>query len=415
MLRRRPLLGAVACCVLALALRDAASAVWLLAQLMHSIIPFRTTTAERLEAWAWRQWEEGGASSTMPIQVPEVSAAAVWADLERPFIVRGLLDGAAALENRSWLRTPPVGELLVPYYSDASGGALRPDAIGTVARVVAAIEAGGPQKLGTELVFRRHPELLTELGLTAPLARLWKEFTAARHAPVPYLPPAACEDPCLSVHTHGSRRASSADRPSSRGGSARPSRCRSSWARARATARRMCAPTSTQSPSAGPSTRPPTTRRHPQHVQHTLVRPCVPCAPLHPLPSPLPRSTGSATLQLGGRKKWTLIPGDQSYRLRPSLAPDGRAFFCTRRAHGAAGVATLAAAGATHYEVEQRPGDVLWVPTWTWHRVDYLPNVTALSVSLFHVRAEQLAAAQPLLTAAMVPALLKELVGWKTQ
>ena len=60
-------------------------------------------------------------------------------------------------------------------------------------------------------------------------------------------------------------------------------------------------------------------------------------------------------------------------------------------------------------------GDVLWVPTWTWHRVDYLPNVTALSVSLFHVRAEQLAAAQPLLTAAMVPALLKELVGWKTQ
>ena len=101
---------------------------------------------------------------------------------------------------------------------------------------------------------------------------------------------------------------------------------------------------------------------------------------------------GSATLQLGGRKKWTLIPGGQSYRLRPSLAPDGRAFFCTRRAHGAAGVATLAAAGATHYQVEQRPGDVLWVPTWTWHRVDYLPNVTALSVSLFHVRAEQLAA-----------------------
>ena len=145
------------------------------------------------------------------------------------------------------------------------------------------------------------------------------------------------------------------------------------------------------------------------------MRPCVPCAPLHPLPSPLPRSTGSATLQLGGRKKWTLIPGDQSYRLRPSLAPDGRAVFGTRRAHGAAGVATLAAAGATHYEVEQRPGDVLWVPTWTWHRVDYLPNVTALSVSLFHVRAEQLAAAQPLLTAAMVPALLKELVGWKTQ
>ena len=172
MLLHRPLLCAAACCVLALALRDAASAAWLLAQLMHSLVPVRTTTAEWLEGWAWQQWEEGGAPSTAPIPVLEVSAAAASADLERPFIVRGLLDGAAALHNRSWLRTPPVGELLVPYYSDASGGALRPDAVGTVAHVVAAIEAGGPQKLGTELVFRRHPELLTELGLTAPLARL---------------------------------------------------------------------------------------------------------------------------------------------------------------------------------------------------------------------------------------------------
>ena len=145
------------------------------------------------------------------------------------------------------------------------------------------------------------------------------------------------------------------------------------------------------------------------------MRPCVPCAPLHPLPSPLVRSTGSATLQLGGRKKWTLIPGDQSYRLRPSLAPDGRAFFCTRRAHGAAGVATLAAAGATHYEVEQRPGDVLWVPTWTWHRVDYLPGETALSASIFHFRLEQFLWSDPLSSLLILPNILKELVGWKTQ
>ena len=152
----------------------------------------------------------------------------------------------------------------------------------------------------------------------------------------------------------------------------------------------------------GRSVHPPST--HPPHPP-IIVIVCPPSA----------SSIGSATLQLAGRKRWTLVPGDQSYLLRPSLAPDGRAFFCPRRAHGAGGVAALAAAGTTHYEVEQRPGDVLWVPTWTWHRVDYLPNVTALSVSLFHLRAEQLAAAQPLLTAAMVPALFKELVGWKTQ
>lgn len=31
-------------------------------------------------------------------------------------------------------------------------------------------------------------------------------------------------------------------------------------------------------------------------------------------------------------------------------------------------------------------GDALFLPTWTWHRVDYIPRVTALSISFFHVR-----------------------------
>ena len=35
------------------------------------------------------------------------------------------------------------------------------------------------------------------------------------------------------------------------------------------------------------------------------------------------------------------------------------------------------------------PGDAVWVPTWTWHRVDYIDGVTALSASLFHPRHEQ--------------------------
>ena len=55
------------------------------------------------------------------------------------------------------------------------------------------------------------------------------------------------------------------------------------------------------------------------------------------------------------------------------------------------------------------------VPTWTWHRVDCLPNITALSASLFHVRAAPLLTAAPLFTALVVPNMLKELVGWKTQ
>ena len=151
------------------------------------------------------------------------------------------------------------------------------------------------------------------------------------------------------------------------------------------------------------------------------------------------------------------------------------------------------AAHATRYEVETIAGDVLWVPTWTWHRVDYLPvraqpnpspepnpspnpdpgphakstacrarcahhaarsanarhilaccmlarlrihrlsptipsraaltsarrcraqGVAAVSASLFHVRVEQIVSENPLFAALLIPNLMKELVGWKTQ
>ena len=58
--------------------------------------------------------------------------------------------------------------------------------------------------------------------------------------------------------------------------------------------------------------------------------------------------------------------------------------------------------------------DALWVPPWTWHRVDYLPDVTALAASLFHLRLEQLGN-NAFFTALAVPNMAKELVGWKKQ
>ena len=45
--------------------------------------------------------------------------------------------------------------------------------------------------------------------------------------------------------------------------------------------------------------------------------------------------------------------------------------------------------------VPHQAGDALWVPTWTWHRVDYIEGVTALAASLFHVRCEQIATHPP--------------------
>ena len=67
------------------------------------------------------------------------------------------------------------------------------------------------------------------------------------------------------------------------------------------------------------------------------------------------------------------------------------------------------------WTTETAAGDAIWVPTWTWHRVDYLPGSTALSASLFHVRVEQIVSHNPRFAALALPNMLKELVGLKMQ
>lgn len=121
---------------------------------------------------------------------------------------------------------------------------------------------------------------------------------------------------------------------------------------------------------------------------------------------------GNLMLQLGGRKVWTLVPPEESRYLRPSLSKDGRAYFQSRLPTEAPDE-TLG--HVRRWTVESRTGDAVWVPTWTWHRVDYLVGETALSASLFHVRREQIVAHNPLFFALNVPNLVKEAVGWKTQ
>ena len=122
---------------------------------------------------------------------------------------------------------------------------------------------------------------------------------------------------------------------------------------------------------------------------------------------------GNLMLQLGGRKRWTLVPPSESRHLRPSLSPDGRAYFHSHLPPHEPTERTLA--HVRRYTAESSAGDALWVPTWTWHRVDYLPGETALSASLFHPRHEQIVAHNPLYAAIILPNMLKELVGWKTQ
>jgi hypothetical protein len=54
------------------------------------------------------------------------------------------------------------------------------------------------------------------------------------------------------------------------------------------------------------------------------------------------------------------------------VSPDGRGYiFATRDPHD------KAIQALKRYEVLVEAGDVLWVPCWYWHRVEYIPDVAA--------------------------------------
>lgn len=121
---------------------------------------------------------------------------------------------------------------------------------------------------------------------------------------------------------------------------------------------------------------------------------------------------GNVAVQLHGQKQWTLVEPQYWKQLKPTVAPDGRAYVASM-------VDTV---HAPHYSVVTQAGDALWVPTWTWHRVDYTTVTTtdtdndmAIAGSLFHFRMYDFATQNPLFAALLLPAMLLELVGYNTQ
>lgn len=116
---------------------------------------------------------------------------------------------------------------------------------------------------------------------------------------------------------------------------------------------------------------------------------------------------GNVAVQLSGRKQWTLVRPEFSYLVKPSTSPDGRAFYASW-ASDYANVPT--------YSAVTSAGDAIWVPTWTWHRVDYMESdEIAIGGSLFHFRALDFVSNNPLFAVLIVPSLFKELIGYNTQ
>eukprot|EP00466_Bigelowiella_natans_P017612 jgi/Bigna1/145885/aug1.105_g20593 len=90
----------------------------------------------------------------------------------------------------------------------------------------------------------------------------------------------------------------------------------------------------------------------------------------------------NVVIQVSGSKLWTLYPSESSRFLRPKVL---------------------------------NKGDAMFLPSWTWHRVDYLPGITALSVSFFHVRIKDMFTNNPIFALATFPNMMKEFFGIKMQ
>lgn len=310
---------------------------WVAAQLLKSLWPLESPLGVRLQSWAWEQWEVQVTGRSMPsTPVPELELGAEpQSGRNEPYIVRGLLNGTNSPlvgDDYSWLMRGDLGQLVVDYFSNASvEDGLVPDARAPLAEVVGRIVAGGPEKLGTEMIFRTFPHLLADLRMAERVA------------------------PLLGGASHID-------------------------ARRLGTTLTVPVFMATGAP----------------HARTDLH-----CEPI-----------GNLMLQLGGWKRWVLVPPDQSRYLRPTLSKDGRAYFMSSQPTADPDT-TLAHVERWH--VDTQPGDALWVPPWTWHRVDYVDGVTALAASLFHFRVEQAVSHNALYMTLAVPNIVKELIGWKTQ
>lgn len=119
----------------------------------------------------------------------------------------------------------------------------------------------------------------------------------------------------------------------------------------------------------------------------------------------------NVVLQTFGEKKWTLVEPQYSHLLKPTISPDGRAYFYSS-------VDPFIENSLSHvprYEVVTRKGDLLFVPTWVWHKVEYIPNVTAVSMSLFEFIGDEFLFNNPVFAMTIIPNLIKEAIGLKTQ
>ena len=288
---------------------------------------------------------------------------------KRPLLLRNLwtADELADPSRRISLNGLLRENLTIPYFADARlENALSPNAQGTVASIVANMTQGYPHKIGTQFVVQAYPDLVKEIAPHNILTELFGDFFSPDHVRgtmAPWLPPLTTVPLFVAASSYLVPNGSKPEKPS-----------------------------------------------------FTALH----CEPI-----------GNVAVQLSGSKQWTLVDPAFSFLIRPSTAPDGRAFFAswkpipTQQQNDDPDEPQTTTDGwdkVPTYTGVTSAGDAMWVPTWTWHRVDYIAdnnkdgsNDIAIGGSLFHFRPKDFVVNNPLFAVLMIPAMILELVGINTQ
>jgi hypothetical protein len=358
--------------------------IWSLAQWLPP-----SSLSNYLQQCAWDQWNklDHGDHPAPVLEIPTVSVqdhedVLAYLDLtygknwrDRPLLLKNLWNAADLQDDKRRLSLSGLlqEDMKIPFFSDARDpNALTPDSEASLYLIVQNITKGAPHKIGSQLLVQAYPELIAEVAPVELVTRLFGNHFRPDHLlGIGGILPGTTTVPIFVA----TGKLTTVD--------AQQCTAKAALEKEDSDIEASCYPPATAATDKDSST----LLKHPVTGLH--------CEPI-----------GNVAVQLAGAKFWTLIDPQHSFRLLPTADPNGRAFFASL------------APNVDHvprYYATTQAGDAIWVPTWTWHSVQYFDEEVAFAASLFHFRAFDYVRRNPLFGTLLIPAVVKELLGMRTQ
>eukprot|EP00978_Attheya_sp_CCMP212_P007363 scaffold17121_cov60-Attheya_sp.AAC.2 len=306
--------------------------------------------------------------------------------LKNLWSIEELKDSTRLLSFHGFQTHEILKDLNIPYFSNANQtGALRPNALATLAKLSREISSRkrSTAKMGSQLLVEAMPELILEVAPSDVVTNLWGNFFSPQHCRrykawwLSWIPPITTVPIFMAQQSPSPPTVPTINASTSHNSES-----------------------NTNGICHGNHDDSCLEKRQQQHSRTDLH-----CEPI-----------GNVAVQLQGSKVWTLVDPKYSMKLRPSISKHGRAYF-----YSAASIVEVTQQ-MPFYSVTTRAGDALWVPPWTWHRVDYVASdessaspAASLAASLFHFRPLEFVQNNPIFAAIIIPNLFKEVFGINTE